>query len=138
MKRNLSVTLSTIFLLLFILYAGFETQKYFRGPSLTVTEPIDLSTVRDPIIAVKGNVARVAYITVNGKQIFADTNGDFSDQLLLPPGYSIIRVAVKDRFGKEIAKDLHLTYVPEATTAKPSVIDMDPETSTTTATSTEE
>ncbi|MFA6050232.1 MAG: hypothetical protein WC761_03490 [Candidatus Paceibacterota bacterium] len=136
MKRNLSVILSTVFLLLFILYAGFETQKYFRGPSLSVTEPVDLATVRDPIISVKGKVARVAYITVNGKQIFADTNGDFSDQLLLPPGYSIIRVAVRDRFGKEISRDLHLTYIPQATTTKPSVEDL--ETSTTTATSTEE
>ena len=114
----MGVILSVVFLLLFVLYAGFETIKYFAGPSLVVESPKDLSTLRDPLVTVRGKVERAAYITINGKQIFADTEGNFESELLLPSGYTIIRVEVKDRFGKQIWKDLHLAHVPAATSTK--------------------
>ncbi len=131
MKRSLASVLALVFLLLFVLYAGFETLKYFSGPSLTITEPKDLDTILESTITLRGKVARVAYITINGKQAFADTNGNFEAELLLPAGYSIIRVAVKDRFGKELHRDIHLTRLPKAVPEK--VIDKEP-----VATSTEE
>ncbi len=135
MKRSLGVTLSAIFLLLFVLYAGFETVKYFSGPSLEVTTPRDLATFRDPQVKVTGFVARAAYININGKQIFADTKGYFETELLLPPGYSIIRVAVRDRFDKEVYRDLHLAYVPKVIIQKPSLEEARAEATSTSSTS---
>jgi hypothetical protein len=136
MKRSLASVLAIVFLLLFVLYAGFETIKYFSGPSLEITEPQDLDTIRDSTVTLKGKVARVAYITINGNEAYADTNGNFSAELLLPEGYSIIRITVKDRFGKEVFRDIHLTRLPKTVPEK--VVEEEPVATSTEATTTEE
>ena len=112
MKNNIGILLSLIFFGLFILYAGFEAIKVALGPSLTVLSPEEFMSVKDPLIEVKGKVKRAAYITVNDRQIFADLNGNFSVELLLPKGYSIIKVMVKDRFDKEVVRNISLLYEP--------------------------
>ncbi len=101
MKKNIRVIAVIVFFILFILYGAFETIKLFLGPSLVIDSPKNLETVNDPHITLKGTVKRVSYITVNDRQIFADISGNFEDKLLLLPGYNIIEVAVRDRFGKE-------------------------------------
>lgn len=110
MKRNPRTLIIIAFFALFLLYGAFETAKLFLGPSLVIETPKDLSTIEDPFITVNGHVKRVAYITINDRQIFADTKGYFEDKLLLLPGYNIIELQVKDRFGKELKKELKLWY----------------------------
>lgn len=111
MKRNLRTITIIVFFVLFVLYTGFETSKLFLGPSLIIDTPKDLSTVTVPELTLSGHVARVSYITVNDRQIFADRSGYFEDKLLLLPGYNIIEVAVRDRFGKEMDKTLKIWYI---------------------------
>lgn len=110
MKRNPRTLITIAFFALFLLYGAFEAIKLFLGPSLVIESPKDLSTIEDPFVSVNGFVKRVAYITINDRQIFADTEGYFEDKLLLLPGYNIIQVEVKDRFGKEVTKELKLWY----------------------------
>ncbi len=112
MKRNLRTITIIIFFLLFVLYAGFETLKLFLGPSLVINNPKNLSTITEPELTVSGHVERVSYITINDRQIFADKSGYFEDKLLLLPGYNIIEVSVRDRFGKEIDKTLKVWLAP--------------------------
>lgn len=137
MKKTFASFLAFVFLALFTIYTGFETIKYLSGPSLEIVSPKDFETTIEPSINIRGVVKRAAYITINGKQIFADTNGEFGNELLLPPGYSIIRILVKDRFGKEIYRDIHVTYLRQI---KPKPADETTENllASTTATSTEE
>ncbi len=111
MKRNLRTITIIVFFVLFVLYTGFETSKLFLGPSLIIDTPKDLSTVTVPELTLSGHVARVSYIAVNDRQIFADKSGYFEDKLLLLPGYNIIEVAVRDRFGKEMDKTLKIWYI---------------------------
>lgn len=99
-----------VFFVLFVLYAGFETIKLFLGPSLIIDSPKDLSTTSEPLINVSGTVKRVAYISINDRQIFADTSGRFNDKLLLLPGYNIIKLEVRDRFGKVLKREIRLRY----------------------------
>jgi hypothetical protein len=110
MKRNPRTLVTIAFFALFLLYGAFEAIKLFLGPSLVIENPKDLSTIHDPLVSVNGFVKRVAYITINDRQIFADTTGYFEDKLLLLPGYNIIELGVKDRFGNELTKELRLWY----------------------------
>ncbi len=108
MRRNIRAIAVIVFFVLFVLYAGFETVKLFLGPSLIIDTPKDFATVNEPLINVSGTVKRVAYITINDRQIFADTTGKFSDKLLLLSGYNIIKIEVKDRFDKVLKKEIRL------------------------------
>ena len=112
MKRNLGVILASVFFLLFVLYGGFEAAKVVLGPSLTIISPKNLATLNKPLVTVSGKVLRAAYITIDDRQIFADQNGNIADRLLLLPGYNIITIKVRDRFGKEVSKRIELSYVP--------------------------
>jgi hypothetical protein len=112
MRKNIRVMSVIVFFVLFVLYAGFETVKLFLGPSLIVDSPKDLATISDPLITVSGTVKRVSYITINDRQIFADTEGKFSDKLLLQSGYNIIEVEVKDRFGKILREEIRVWLAP--------------------------
>jgi len=112
MKRNPRTAIAIFFFTLFILYGLFETSKLFLGPSLVINIPKDLATVSDPLLTVSGEVARVSYITINDRQVFADTSGLFEDKLLLSPGYNIIEIAVRDRFDKEIDKTMRIWLAP--------------------------
>ena len=110
MKKNIGIIAAIIFFTLFIVYSGFETIKVVLGPSLTITSPQKLETVHDPLVTVRGTANRVAFITVNDRQIFVDTKGEFATELLVPVGYTIIKVTVRDRFGKEITEYIPLSY----------------------------
>jgi hypothetical protein len=110
MRKNIRTTAVIVFFILFVLYAGFETIKLFLGPSLIIDNPKDLESISEPLINVSGTVKRVSYISINDRQIFADTAGKFNDKLLLLPGYNIIKIEVKDRFGKVLKKEIRLWY----------------------------
>ena len=112
MKRDTSIILTVSFLALFVIYGGFEVAKVVLGPSLYISSPRDLATVNDPLIDVEGKVKRAAFISINDRQIFADEKGDFKDRLLLLPGYNIIEVIVRDRFDKEVSREIRISYVP--------------------------
>lgn len=113
MKRNIGIALSIVFFGLFVIYAGFEAIKVALGPSLIITSPKEYETLYDPLVIVSGQVRRAAYITVNDRQVFADLDGNFSVELLLPRGYSIIKVTVRDRFDKEVTRNISLLYEPK-------------------------
>ncbi len=112
MKRNIGLISVTIFFSLFLIYALFEVAKVVRGPSLTITAPKDLDTVTYPIVPVSGIVSRAAYLSLDDRQIFADESGHFAESLLLLPGYNIISIKVKDRFGKEVSRNISIYYTP--------------------------
>ena len=112
MKRSIGTIAAIIFFSLFAIYGLFEVAKVALGPSLTITSPKDIDTVSNALIDVSGRAVRAAYLTINDRQIFADPNGAFSDKLLLLPGYNIIEVKVKDKFGKEKSKRIAITYTP--------------------------
>jgi hypothetical protein len=41
-------------------------------------------------------------LILNGRAIFTDTGGNFSEDLLLAPGLNRIRLEAKDKFGKQV------------------------------------
>lgn len=123
MKPSISIISGIVFFSLFALYAGFEAIKVALGPSLVVNTPKEYTTVDDPLVKVSGQVKRAAYITINDRQIFADLEGNFSVELLLPRGYSIIEVEVRDRFDKEVTQNISILYESKdrSTNSKPLI-----------------
>ena len=80
-----------------ILYAFWNGRNLILGPRITVTPPLkDVN----PII-IKGVAKNVSFLSLNGRQIFVDKDGNFLEDVLLLPGYNIITIEGGDRFGKE-------------------------------------
>lgn len=94
-----------------LLIGGFVVSRLFnfaKGPQLTVETPRDYTFIREPLITVKGEVARVAKIHLNGREIFSNEQGIFEEKLLVTPGYSIMTITAEDQFNRSITRTIHL------------------------------
>lgn len=84
----------------FGVYIYFQTSTFSQGPQLTIETPHQGQTFSSSLITVSGTTQNISRITLNDRDIFVDESGDFSEQLLLPPGYSILEIVVYDRFDR--------------------------------------
>ncbi|MFA6463595.1 MAG: hypothetical protein WCV55_01160 [Candidatus Paceibacterota bacterium] len=111
-RKKLAVILALIFLLSFLVYTGFEAEKLIFGPQIYITSPKDGSTLENNgAFSVSGTTKNVSFLSLNGRQIFTDANNNFNENLVLLPGYNIITLSAKGRYGKEISKKLQLYLV---------------------------
>lgn len=116
LHRNLSlgtvvyvIILCLIMGLLFV-YAAFQGRSIIRGPSITLaTEPP--TTTASSTILIEGTAENIVSLTLNGRPIFTDDRGNFSETLVLGPGYTVMTLTAKDRYDRET--DLTRTFVRE-------------------------
>ena len=105
-----------IFLVLFI-YAIWNGRNLILGPKIDIIEPNNGATVEVNPVPLKGIIQNASFISLNGRQIFTDNLGVFSEEVGLYPGYNVITLEVTDRFGKRALKKVELFYrgtLPEA------------------------
>jgi hypothetical protein len=91
-------------------YSLFQSRHLIWGPQITIDYPQNGSTMTEPFLEVAGSARNIAYLDLNGRQIFIDEHGRFSEKLLLSYGYNIIAVHARDRFSRETNKTLELIY----------------------------
>ncbi len=122
-QKKLTILFGVLFLISFIIYTGFEAQKIIYGPRISISEPQDEETFyQNGAIKVIGTAKNISFITLDGRQIFTDQNGNFEEDFVLQPGYNIITLTAKDRYGKEITKVLHLDLVQAQTASTTELV----------------
>jgi hypothetical protein len=80
------------------------------GITLTVSHPQANQTVKTGSIRVSGKSVPNADISINEKDLKADTQGNFSTSINLDEGENIITVVAVNEFGKTAEKDITVTY----------------------------
>lgn len=111
-KLIIGITLTVLITVGLGVYIYLQSKEYLRGPVLTIDEPENGSLVVEPRVTIKGATHNISLLTLNGRQIFTDEQGRFTEALLLQEGYSIMTLEAKDRFGHSIEKRLELVYKP--------------------------
>ena len=120
-KRTLRIFAISIIILLLVFYGYRQANRLITGPSITVFEPIDGASITGQEVTIKGLAENIAFISLNDQSIFVEENGNFSQKLLLSPGYNIITLKARDKFDNETETVLELvsnvltTNVPPAT-----------------------
>ncbi len=89
-------------------YALYQARDLIRGPELTISTPSDGVSHATGLLTIEGQAERIAHLYLNGRLIFTDESGHFNEQLLLPPGYTIIRLEADDKFGRKVNQTIHL------------------------------
>jgi hypothetical protein len=100
-------TICLIALLIFG-YSAFQAKKIIEGPQISIVSPANGATVHDSLIYVTGIAKNIKEITVNDRTIYIDEQGNFKEKMLLYPGYNIIKLEAKDKFGKEKNKKIDI------------------------------
>ncbi len=107
LKRPLLVTPKRLSLVVAILVIGLifgyfwhQINYLINPPSVKITQPIPDFATQDKSVEISGQTESDVYLTVNGKEIYVDSRGNFSSILSLESGLNILRIEARDRFGK--------------------------------------
>ena len=106
----IKISLGFFIILAIVGYGLYQARNLIKGPEISVSSPINGSSFADPLVTIAGTAANIAYISLNDRQIFIDGQGHFSEKLLLPDGYTIMKLEARDKFGRTTDKFLELTY----------------------------
>lgn len=129
-RKTLGITLALSITLILGIYVAFQAKNLILGPQISVSEPHDGATVGFNVVDIKGIARNISEIKLDDSPIFIDTKGVFAEKLIVPPGYSIIKLSAQDRFGRKKTTLLHIVYNKEAAAI--------PDIATSTATSTKD
>ncbi|MFZ2303718.1 MAG: hypothetical protein WAV98_02940 [Minisyncoccia bacterium] len=92
-------------------YSYFVLYGYVRGPRIIVESPLNGYSTTTPAIVVIGRGIHTNNLSVNGAQTPVDLDGNFHAQLILAPGYNIIKVTAKDNYERTAEKTIEIVLV---------------------------
>lgn len=98
-----------LFFILIIGYSGLKFKDLLSGPQITINSPSDGETIKNSVVSVSGRAERISQLYLNGKKIFTDEEGNFTEPYLMANGYNLLEVIASDQFGRKIIKKLQLT-----------------------------
>jgi len=96
--------------LFIVFYAFFRSEDLLLGVKIKNINIVDGAIVKNSIIAVTGNAKNAINLTLNGREITINENGDFNETIALLAGYNIINITAKDKFGYVDEKNYKLMY----------------------------
>lgn len=99
-RKRLAFTLFLIILIGLASYGIYQARVYLRGPNIS----IESKTQSGKLLMLAGTAARIAFLSLQGRQIFTDENGRWQETMLLLPGYNSVSVVATDRFGRKTEK----------------------------------
>ncbi|MBU0998899.1 hypothetical protein KKG24_01130 [Patescibacteria group bacterium] len=110
-KRIIKIGGFTIFFILIILYAILGSKDLIFGVKIKNVNLTDGITVIDNIIKLTGNAKNAINLTLNGREISVDQDGNFNETVALFSGYNVINIKAKDKFGYVDEKNYKIMYV---------------------------
>jgi len=66
------------------------------------------------IATITGRAEKANYLALNGREIFIDKEGNFSETISILPGFSVITINAKDKFGKTAEKKFQIVKEKDA------------------------
>lgn len=106
-KWWLSAISCMAFFLVIAIFAYNKVQFIVRGVEIKADIKKDNNSA---LVEVAGNAKNSTYISLNGREIFIDKEGNFSEKVGLLPGLSIISIEARDKLGKEDIKKFEIVY----------------------------
>lgn len=104
------ITYSATALVVIVLgsYTYFQAADYISGPRLSISSPTHGESVSKKLVRIHGTAENISFLSLNGRQIYTDTNGKFTEPLLLQYGYNIITLTAEGRFGRSETETVHV------------------------------
>ncbi len=87
--------------------AAYNMRDMVLGTPLEVVTATDGATLDDTFLPLSGVARHARELLINGRTVPLDRAGAFTDAIILSPGYNIVEVALKDRFGNTETKTYH-------------------------------
>ena len=109
-KKIAKIACLSVFFILIVVYAFFRSHDLIFGVKIRNVNLIDGATVSESVMEVTGNAKNAIKLTLNGREISINQQGDFSETIALLEGYNIINIKAEDKFGYMDEKNYKLIY----------------------------
>lgn len=107
MKWWVSLGSCTILFLTIGVFSYLKMGFLWKGVQITANIK---RTDTSPLIKINGNAKNATYLSLNGREIFIDRDGSFSEPVALLPGLSVVTIDAQDKFGKFTEKKFEVMY----------------------------
>ena len=111
-KKIVKIGGLSLFFLIIIIYAFFRSKDLIFGVKIRDVNLTNGSTVTESVLNIKGDAKNAIYLSLDGREISVDQNGNFNETIALLPGYNIINITAADKFGYVDEKNYQLIYSP--------------------------
>ena len=108
LKKIVKIAGFSAFFLLIIIFAFSRSKDLIVGVKIKDVNLTDGITVTDNIIKIAGNAKNAVNLNLNGREISIDQEGNFKETIALLPGYNIINIKARDKFGYMDEKNFRL------------------------------
>jgi hypothetical protein len=105
-----------------VFYAHSRTAFLSQGVQLSVDNLENGETIGERVIELTGTAKRAIRLTLNGRELLIDEKGDFSDTLVLSPGFNTLTIEAEDKFDNYKQLD-YMLWQNDHTTNTQSIID---------------
>jgi len=123
-KKILKIALVSALFLFIVAFAFFNSRDLIFGVQiknvrLGDTPPVLAGMkVTDSIQKVTGMAKNAVKLVLNGREISIDQSGNWSETIILSPGYNIVNILAQDKFGNKDEKNYKIIYEAEENPAQ--------------------
>lgn len=96
----------------FVAYVLFQARFIIAGPVIVLTNENGVAQTEKKIV-LEGTASNIVRMSLNGRQIYTDTDGNFKEALVLENGYTIATLQAEDRYGRKTNLTRKFVYVNE-------------------------
>ena len=111
--KKIRVWIFGVFFLLIVLFAFARSTDLIFGVKIREVNLKDGAVLKESILKIIGNAKNAVNLTLNGREISIDLEGDFSETIALLPGYNTVNLKAIDKFGYQDEKNYKLIYLEE-------------------------
>ncbi len=98
--RRLGVAVAAGATALLILFLAVRLIAFTAAPGLAIYRPADKTGFASSTIEVAGRTEKESNLTVNGRELTLDEQGNFDEKIELPQGVNELHFISRNRFGK--------------------------------------
>ncbi|HEU0085718.1 MAG TPA: hypothetical protein VFQ59_02045 [Candidatus Paceibacterota bacterium] len=109
--KKIARIVSLSILLLFILgYGTFRASGLLFGVKIKDINISEGAVIEESIFVIRGNAKNAIEISINGREIWIDQEGNFHEAIAFLPGYNMVNIQAKDKFGNRDEKNYQLIF----------------------------
>ena len=119
-KKILKISVFSLFFILIFGYAFFRSYDLLLGVKIKNLNIVDGAPARttvqsggkmtDNVLKVTGNAKNATKLTLNGREISIEQDGNWEETIALLSGYNLINIKAEDKFGNKDEKNYQLIY----------------------------
>ena len=105
---QLWMSFGIIFLAALLIFLGWRLSYFISSPELILKEPREQEVFTEPLVKISGRTEKESQLTVNGRSIKIDGQGNFSEDIEVGAGLHTLEFRTQNRFGKESKEVRHI------------------------------